>query len=291
MRDLSQYSLKEWLLFEPMVACFKVARDAVLRDLFCNRTAAGFDRFMSEQSRLRGRRVAVIIAHEEAWLIAHQAARLARFVPDFVPIVFDNSLSEDARAAIARACAEANVAYLALPRNPIRNINRSHGNALNWVYRNVIRALEPELFALLDHDIFPRAQIDLSDQLGDQPFYGVKLDQGFGWALWAGYSVFRFSAIRNIRLDFNPDMDRGLITGGRNYAPLYRPYDSKTLRFASRDPFWIRDEAHAIDYLCEAIDGWFHIGGPAFRQHKATSRGFFEPLLKKPTALDAYFPT
>src|SRR5947209_17325471 len=115
MRDLSQYSGKDWLLAKPQIAFFKEARDAVLRDLYCNRTAAGLDRFISEQSRLRGRRVAVIIAHEEAWLIAHQATRLRRFVPDFIPIVFDNSPSEDARAAIARTCAEADVAYLALP--------------------------------------------------------------------------------------------------------------------------------------------------------------------------------
>jgi hypothetical protein len=286
LRDLAQYSAVDWLSAQPAVAAFKEVRDGLLRDLYCSRRPPDLDRFLSEHQWLRGRRIAVIIAHEQAWLIAHLSARLKRFVPDFHPIIFDNSPSASARAAIAKACADSGVSYLALPDNPIRNINRSHGNAVNWTYRNVLLALEPELFVLLDHDIFPRAECDLAARLGDQPFYGHKLDGGFGWALWAGYSVFRLSAIRAARPDFNPDMDRDLVTGGRNHARLYRHHDPATLRFASFERRWITDKANGIKYLSELVDGWLHIGGPAFRQHKATSRGFFEPLLNDETALD-----
>jgi hypothetical protein len=287
MRDLTQYTGSEWLRAKPFVALFKELRDAALRDLYVSRRPAGLQRFLAEHAALRGGRIAVIIAYEQPWLIAHLAARLKRFVSGFQPIVFDNSATAEARAAIARTAQDAGVPYLSLPDNPIRNINRSHGNALNWVYRNVLLALEPEMFALLDHDLFPTAEIDLAALLGDQPFYGMKLEKGFGWALWAGYSVFRLSAIRKKRPDFNPDMDRGLVTGGRNHARLYRDRDPATLRFASYDGRWLKDEAHGINYFCEIVDGWFHIGGPAFRQHKATSRSFFEPLLENPEVLDA----
>jgi hypothetical protein len=33
MRDLSQYSVREWLFAEPAVAAFKEVRDAIIRDL------------------------------------------------------------------------------------------------------------------------------------------------------------------------------------------------------------------------------------------------------------------
>lgn len=286
MRDFSQYSVVDWLTAQPAVMLFKEARDGLLRDLYCSRRPPELDRFLSEHQSLRGRRVAVIIAHDQAWLIAHLSQRLKRFVPDFHPIVFDNSPSASARAAIAQACADGGVSYFPLPDNPIRNINRSHGNALNWVYRNALLALEPELFVLLDHDIFPRAECDLVARLGDQPFYGHKMDRGFGWALWAGYSVFRLSAIRAASPDFNPDMDRALVTGGRNHARLYRHHDPATLRFASYETRHIVDEANGVKYLSELVDGWFHIGGPAFREHKATSRSLFEPLLNDESALD-----
>ena len=287
MRDLSQYTCSEWLRSKPVVALFKEFRDAALRDFYCRRRPASLGRILAEHAYLRGGRIAVIIAYEQAWLIAHLAARLKRFVPDFHPIVFDNSPTAEARAAIARTAAAGGVAYCALPDNPIRNINRSHGNALNWVYRNVLLALDPEMFALLDHDLFPRAQVDIASLLGNQPFYGLKLDRGFGWALWAGYSIFRLSAIREARPDFNPDMDRGLITGGRNHSRIYQDHDPAALRFASYDGRWLKDEVHGVNYFCEIVDGWFHVGGPAFRQHKATSRSFFEPLLENPEALDA----
>jgi hypothetical protein len=286
MRDLAQYSALDWLAAKPAIALFKEARDGLLRDLYCSRRPAELDRFLSEHQWLRGRRIAVIVAYEQTWLITHLTLRLKRFVPDFHPVIFDNSPSASARAAISQACADGGVSYFALPESPIRNINRSHGNALNWVYRNVLLALEPELFVLLDHDIFPRAECDLAARLGDQPFYGHKMEWGFGWALWAGYSVFRLAAIRAARPDFNPDMDRNLVTGGRNQARLYRHHDSAALRFASYEQRHITDEVNGVTYLSELVDGWIHIGGPAFRQHKATSRAFFEPLLNDPSALD-----
>ncbi len=285
MRELSQYTFRELALAKPAVTLFKEVRDAAIRDLYCRRRPRDLDTFLAAHGRLHGGRIAITIAYEVAWVIHHWAARLALFVPDFYPIVFDNSQTPQARTAIARACATAGVTYYPLPPNPIRNINRSHGNALNWVYANVVRLLEPEIFILLDHDMLPCARCDLIGRLGEQPFYGKKMDYGRGWALWAGFSMFRYSAMSQIRPDFNPDMDRGLTTGGRNFARLYRCYDPNKLRFATSKWRKLKDDKSGITYLSETVDDWFHIGGPAFREHKATSRTFFEPLLHDPASL------
>jgi hypothetical protein len=157
-------------------------------------------------------------------------------------------------------------------------MNRSHGNALNWTFRNIIVPLRPRIFALFDHDIFPTRRVDFEALLGDQPFYGHKVDRGYGWALWAGYSMFRFAAIADTRPDFNPDMDRLLVTGGRNLPRLFRHYDPAKLRFACfrfEEPV----DAQGRPLHIETIDGWLHLGGSSYHQAKIEAREYFLGLL------------
>jgi hypothetical protein len=279
MRDLSQFGAKDWLTAKPFVATFKEWRDAAVRDLYCRKRPPTLDRFLADTAHLRHGQVAVIIAYQQAWLIERMARRLARYVPGITPIICDNSRTAEARAEIARVCETAGVHYLPLPPSPVRNINRSHGNAVNWVYRNLILALEPEIFALLDHDIFPTAPDDLTSRLGDQPFYGLKLDQGLGWALWAGFSVYRLAAIRDFAPDFNPDMDRGLVTGGRNFNRIYRHFDPAALRFAFQDRQKLPHEGVAGKLTSEFVDGWIHIWGSSHDRNKMSARGLYEAML------------
>ncbi len=279
MRDLTQYDAKDWFTGRPAVARFKEWRDAAIRDRYCRRRPPMLSRFLAEHAHLRQQRVAIIIAYQQAWLIERMARRLARYVPGITPIICDNSKTPEARDEIARVCAAAAVPYLSLPPSPVRNINRSHGNAVNWVYRNVVLALEPEIFALLDHDIFPTAPDDLSTRLGDQPFYGMKLDQGLGWALWAGFSVYRLAAIRGYAPDFNPDMDRGLVTGGRNFNRIYRHFDPASLRFAYQDRRPVPGVGIERKLTSEFVDGWIHIWGASHDKNKMSARGVYEAIL------------
>ena len=82
-----------------------------------------------------------------------------------------------------------------------------------------------------------------------------------GWAIWAGYSFYRFDVLRSLTLDFNPDMDRHLVAGGRNYQPLFRRYDASKLRFAHRQ--WVNEtdpatgQIHPVTIVTD--------NGPAFR--------------------------
>jgi hypothetical protein len=279
MRDLNQYSAPEWLALKPLIAAFKELRDAAIRDFYCARRPPELQHFLARHAHLRGGQIAVVIAFEHAWLIEILLERFRRFLPDVAVIVADNSHTVKARSEIEDVCRAAGAAYFGLPANPVRNINRSHGNAVNWAYRNIVSRLQPGIFGLFDHDIFPTAPVDLTALLGDQPFYGLRIERGFGWALWAGFSIFRLEAIRDKRPDFNPDMDRGLITGGRNLGRIYRHHDPSKLRFASYQLRSASDGSQADAMHTEVIDGWIHFGGSSYHRHKIAGRDALKSLL------------
>jgi len=278
MRDLNGYSVGEWLAGAPAVAGFKEVRDGLLRSLYCARRSPELGDFLAAHAHLRGRMFMATIAFEQAWLIGHFLDHLRRYMPGVPVIVADNSRTPSASRDIEAACRAGGGSYLKLPPNPIRNINRSHGNALNWVWRNIVKPLEPRVFGFLDHDIFPLAPVDVDALLGDQDFYGQKMDQGRGWAVWAGYSFYRFAALAGRRLDFNPDMDRSLVAGGRNYRPLYRHYDPARLRFATHQFLTVNDPSLG-PLVTERIDGWVHFGGVSYQKHKMRSRTYLETLI------------
>jgi len=278
MRDLNQYSGREWLQTQPLVAGFKELRDGFLRELYCAQKSPELERFLAGRQHFRGGTFVATIAFEQAWIIRHFVELIGRHIPGVPIIVADNSRSEEGRRAIEAACREGGASYFKLPPNPIRNINRSHGNALNWVWRHIVRPLQPRVFGFLDHDIFPLAPVDIDALLGDQDFYGHKMDRGTGWAIWAGYSFYRFAALAGKRLDFNPDMDRRLVAGGRNYRPLYRHYDAARLRFAKHE---MVDVLHPQlgRVLTERMDGWVHFGGVSYQDEKMRAREYLETLL------------
>jgi hypothetical protein len=283
MRDLRQYSAREWVSGVPAVAGFKEVRDAVLRDLYCRKGSPALERFLADHAHLTGGTFAVTIAFEQAWLIRLFIGHMRRHLPAVPVIVADNSRNETAPRAIEDACREGGASYIRLPANPIRNINRSHGTALNWTWRHIVRPLRPRVFAFLDHDIFPRAPVDVGALLGDQDFYGHRMDRGRGWAVWAGYSFYRFAALENRKLDFNPDMDRRLVAGGRNYRPLYRHYDPARLRFATCRRVATPLPGTGAVLHTEEIDGWVHFGGTSYQGAKLRAREHLEALLRAPT--------
>jgi hypothetical protein len=267
------------MLAKPGVAAFKEVRDAIIRDIYCARPARNGAQ-LAEVEHLKGATVAVTIAFEQAWLIRHLVERFQRFSHDAQLIVLDNSRTEKGASEIKAVCEAAGTPYLRLPSNPVRNINRSHGNALNWAYRNVIRKLAPRRFGFFDHDLFPGRPFSIEESLGGQQFYGLKIDRGFGWALWAGYCMFDYDFVSSRNPDFNPDMDRRLITGGRNHGRLYRTFDANTLRFATHSFQNFKSQRNAAILDSELVDGWLHIGGSSYHAHKLSARAFYEELLE-----------
>ena len=280
MRDLDQYSGTDWLTAQPLVAAFKEVRDAAIREAFCARRGPNLERFLTDHADLRGGVMAITIAFEQPWLIDNLIKRFARLSRDARLVVCDNSRTPAARQEIEALCAAAAVPYLPLPVNFVRNINRSHGNSLNWAYRNIVTPLAPRIFGFIDHDLFPAAPFSFEESLGDQPVYGVKMNGGYGWALWAGYSMFDRAYIASRKPDFNPDMDRRLVTGGRNYDLIYRHLDLSSLRFADHSYHkYDNPVAGQEHFVSEFVDGWLHVGGASYHKHKMEGRAFYQAMI------------
>lgn len=281
MRRLDEYGARDILRGKPVGALFKVGRNAVMREAYCARRAEGHDDFLARLQAVRGGVLAVTIAFEVPWLIEYLADRFRRFSQDAVLAVCDNSRTAARRAEIAAICAAAGVPYLALPPNPARHIDRSHGNALNWAFRHVVRRVQPKVFAFLDHDLFPPGPFALAPRVARQPVYGLRLDGIASWSIWAGYGVFDFAHVGELPLDFYPDPDRQLFTGGRNWEHVYRHLDPSALAFADRS-------SRVFDGIntpggqllrCGIIDGWLHLAGASRFQEKIAAAAFFREVL------------
>ena len=233
--------------------CRKLAADSDRPDIIWPippvRTVAGFfslhvrraknlrnelvDGYFRSQGREEGRKLAdelrqdtcnglcITIAFNTPWVIDILTAAWRRYATGMILVVVDNSSDSKAREAIKRICEARSVPYLALPRNPERNPNRSHGIALNWAYYNLVRHVRPGIFGYIDHDCFPIAPVDIPARMEDRTVYGRRwqthrLDGA--WHLWAGLCFFRFTAVENLELDFKPRIEFGLDTGGGELA-------------------------------------------------------------------------
>lgn len=121
----------------------------------------------------------VTVAYNEAGLIEWQIDQIRKHVKDesYSMLVVDNSTICRRRKKIRAICNQKGIAYVAVPRWLNRLVftklfwfGNSHGMALNWVYYHVLRAIKPQRFALLDHDLIPFRDCNLTKTLGPRPF-------------------------------------------------------------------------------------------------------------------------
>jgi hypothetical protein len=261
-RSLASYSREDWLHLRPLTQRYKAAIYRVEDRLFSARPPASPAAFAELLSRLAGRAIAVTIAFNSDATIAWQIRFCARNLQGATLVVVDNSTDRAAAARIAALCRRAAVPYIRLRHGPTdpRAASRSHAVALNWAYRRLVRALRPPLFAFVDHDCYPIRPVDLPALVADQPIYGQLERRANGWYLWAGFCVFRWSAVADRELDFRPDWFLGLDTGGANWDRLYRDLDRGRLRFARTWLATLRDSGSALPATFHRIDDWLHIG-------------------------------
>jgi hypothetical protein len=222
-RPIAEYDLRDWLRLRPLLHRLKQARYDRITVQYLRLPARSWpgDAMRAE---LRGRDVMVAVAYEDPQAIEWQSRLVRRFVPRPVYVVADNSHDDAAARAIAEIAAREQRPYLRLPTNPWRgaSTSRSHGLALNWLWRNLIRPGEPAAFGFLDDDLFPTAPDDPFAALARQNVFGAVRTAGERWYLWAGFCFFSFAAVRDLALDFGQDWFAGLDTGGANWWPLYR---------------------------------------------------------------------
>jgi hypothetical protein len=262
-RRIATYTASDWLRLRPLTQSYKTW---VWNRLDRQHASAAADdpaamRLVLE--RLTGKNVIASIAFNSPWTIDWQLRFVGRHLENSAFLVADNSNDERARAAIARLCAEASIAYLPLPANPYKDLryaSRSHGLALNWVYHNVIRRLRPAAWGFFDHDLYPTRPYDPEKRLRGQPFYGDLVSRPGGSYLWPGYCLFSSAADRDELLDFRQDWFLGLDTGGMNAGLLAGRPDFESLTFSSsRSIGPRRNIAVTIDEI-DWFDDCVHLG-------------------------------
>ena len=191
---------------------------------------------------------------------------------DYQHVVVDNSLKREKRKAIEVVCRQSNIEYIQIPYYLTvlfhYQVAISHGVALNWIYYNYLRGIKPFRVALLDHDIFPVKNYNLSLALGNKDFYGVPRILREEWYLWPGFCIFNFDAFTS-KPDFLPRVtDKNFLdTGGGNYKRYYcnYPLDKvvfpvvKLVRIKKSKQLTRWCDIYHNDYVHIVDDAWLHL--------------------------------
>lgn len=279
MRNLKNFTANEWLHLLPLQHALKQARNDVWLTIYKKMRPKSLHSFLDETQQLKGRNIALVIAFEQPWALDWLLRMAQRNLTDTTVLVFDNSRQAAARLDIERVCRNRGAPYLALPANPTRHVNRSHGMAMTWVFHNVVRTIQPRLFAFLDHDLIPVEKISLAERLSGQPFSGYVRISNWAWNLWAGYCLYDFPSVAELPLNFLYDFSRKLDTGGRNWSCLYQNHDPKRLCFAGSNKVTVRDPVTATPHSVQMVDhSWLHIGGISYNDNFRPKAQFCENL-------------
>jgi hypothetical protein len=284
-KPISEYELRNLLCLQPLVHRLKQARYDAITARYVKRPVRRGDP-ASIVPLLQGRRVVATVAYEDPEAIEWQSRLIRRFVPGPVYVVGDNSHDDDAALAIEAVARREGRAYLRLPLNPWRgpSASRSHGLAMNWLWRNLIRPAEPLAFGFIDDDLFPTGPDDPFAPLARQPAFGSVRYAGRRWFLWAGFCFFDFAAVRRHRLDFGQDWFAGLDTGGGNWRSLYRYLDLAGLEFRIPKNEPILPDLPADQCSIARVGPWLHECGTQDRpdlspRKRAAVREVIAPLL------------
>jgi len=262
-RPWPEYSAREWTRLRPLVERYKHAGHLARMAYHLRRPPAVGD-LAALRARIAGRQALVAIAFEDPGFVARQVALVRRNTPGVVHLIVDNSTDDMAARQIEAVAAKAHVDYLKLHPGPWRRPeqgSRSHGLAMSWVWRNLIRPARPAAFGFIDHDIFPIRPTDPFAPLRDHLVAGqVRNRSGRDrWYLWAGFCFFRFGPVASRALDFSPDWAAGLDTGGANWFSLYRNLRAGQVFDAEMRHEPIPGDG-GIDTRLEWIGDWLHAG-------------------------------
>lgn len=267
MKPLSEYGWNDWRRLRPLTHWLKTRRNAADREQFVRLPARAGD-VAALVARIRGQRLLVTVAFDDADALSMQLPLVARFVPQAIHVVADVSMDEAAARDNAAVAARHGVAYVRLPANPwLRpdQASRTHGLSINWVWRNIVQPGEPKMFGFLDDDIFPTAPDDPFALLDRQPIAGVLRRVGTRWFLSIGFSMYRFDAVKDLPLDFGQDWFKGLDTGGANWQIFFRHLDFAKLRFVDYRKLPYQPGADPATAPIEWYGVWLHEVGSTRR--------------------------
>ena len=278
-RRIATYTAPDWLNLRPFSQGYKTWLWDRIDQRHVIQPPERPDDFQRLLERLAGKNIVATVAFNSPWTIRWQLRFIGRYLENAAFFLADNSSDHEARSTIETLCADAGVAYLGLPANPYRerrHASRSHGLALNWIYRNIIRGLRPKAWGFFDHDLFPTHPFDPLSELRGQPFYGALESRAGGRYLWPGFCLFSKNADEDAMLDFRQDWFMGLDTGGMNAEVLASRADLAALVFArGRSIGPDRNVAVTADNI-DWFDNCVHIGNASGWYRSNTER---EPAL------------
>lgn len=141
-------------------------------------------------------------------------------------IICDNSNNLEIADKIFEFCQAHNITYYRLPQFLYIGPSHSHGYALNWIYKNLIKKRKNN-FAFIDHDVFPIKPIDLSKYFMT-PLCGAIRERFNCWYPWVAFSFYSFDFMKTKTVNFLPCRykHKHLDTGGKNYKSIYKNINS-----------------------------------------------------------------
>ena len=281
-RPVAEYTIADWRRLRPIIHFIKSRRYQWI-DAVYSRRGARQGNAAELAGMMRGKRALIPIAYNDPQAIEWQSRLLRAFVPDALYLIADNSTDDSAAAHIASLARQQGIPYVRLPAITWTRAyaSRSHGLALNWVWRNIVRPGKPEAFGFLDQDLFPTAPDDPFAELAQQDFYGFVRRAGDRWFLWAGFCLFRFEAIKDRPLDFGQDWFKGLDTGGRNWDVLYRAVDLGKLRSPPAEAFPFEPGSVVPEAQFQRFGAWLHeVGVRGNEKLRTEKRRALERMLR-----------
>ena len=280
-KGLTEYTPADWRRLRPVSHAYKALRLSLITARYAARPTQAGD-LADLRRRIAGRRVAVTIAFNDVEILERQLRAMRALVAGALHLVADNSSDAARSREIEALCARLDAPYVRLPRNPwgANSPSRSHGLALDWVWRRLIRPGKPEAFGFLDHDLVPTKPCDPFEPLARQPVCGDKRWAAGRWYLWAGYCFFRTDFMRRARVSFGQDWFAGLDTGGGNWDGVYSRLDPALIEERPIEEVPILPGTPISECYMERRGSWLHEVGFGGRQDlRSAKRARFLALI------------
>lgn len=162
----------------------------------------------------------VIITYNCHNVFLKQIERIARHCKDkYDLIVIDNSTNEKSVMAITHYCDKIRESgELVVMRHKViaSSVNSSASHSFAANYSQTLYGESYDYFLYLDHDCFPVKDFSVIDLLGAKAMAGVGQAKIKKTYLWPGCLMFK----KNSSIDFSPNHELGLDTGGNLYKAM-----------------------------------------------------------------------
>lgn len=285
-RALGDYDAEDWRHLRPLLHAYGRLRLRLIAASYAAKPPRAGD-LAALRRAIAGGRAMVTIGFNDPEILDRQIRAIRAFVTGATHVIADNSRDDGRAAEIAALCTRLGAPYLRLPPNPWgpRSPSRSHGLAMNWVWRRLIRPARPEAFGFLDQDLAPLAPDDPFASLATQPVAGDKRWANGRWFLWAGYCFFRTAFLDAVRVDFGQDWPLGLDTGGGNWARIYSRLDPASIAERPIEPVAVFEDRPVADCYYERRGAWLHeVGFEGLPKLKAEKRARVLAVIDKALA-------